>query len=285
MRVKKVLILGANFENKIGMEYGVARAFVQLGFDVITISYRKLNFQDLMRSLDDINGCDILLTIKGEKVSPLLISEFNANLKILWFQDDLYWGNNLKLLRSISWAYDIVFYFDKSLVNQIKEFHPYVYFLPLGVSLEVFQKSFKERIYDVSFPCSIIGERTDLAYILKGYNGVIGWTNDYINVLNSSKLIVNWPVTSASKGTQQRVFEAAACGCLVITKDMPDKYKVVKNVVYVKDYNELIWRIFELLNNEYKMKKIVDRLETEIVLNHTYVNRVKNMLKIIKEAL
>jgi len=283
MYSKKILLLGANFENEIGMEYGVLRSFLKKGFEVKSLSYRKypenvLNFA--LRS--SVHNSNILFVIKGERVNPNLIAELNFDLKILWFQDDLNWGFNLQLFESICWAYDLVFYFDKSWIERIKKFHDNVEFLPLAVSPEVFngKTPFDKKIYDVSFACSIVGERELISFLLKNYNGVIGPTKDYKKVLEKSKIIVNWPVTNTD-ATQQRIYEAGASFCLVITKNVKEKYKIVENIVYVKDYEDLVWNISYFLGHREQMERKAKELKKEILSKHTYDNRLDQIIKLV----
>ena len=283
MYSKKVLLLGANFENEIGMEYGVLQSFLKKGFNVRALSYRKYPKTELDFLIrNSVYDSNILFVIKGERVDPKVIAELDFDLKILWFQDDLGWGFNLQLFESICWAYDLVFYFDKWWIERIKKFHDNVEFLPLAVSPEIFSGkiSFNKKVYDVSFPCSIVGERELISFLLKNHNGVIGPTRDYKKVLEKSKIIVNWPVT-CTNATQQRVYEAGASFCLVITKNIDEKYKIIENAVYVNDYDDLLWNISYFLKHEKQMEKKAEKLRKEILSKHTYDHRIDQIIKLI----
>jgi len=283
MYSKKILLLGANLENEIGMEYGVLKSLLKKGFDVEALSYRKYSKSGLNYVLrNSIRKANILFVIKGERVDPRIVAELDFDLKILWFQDDLGWGFNLQLFESICWAYDLIFYFDKSWIERIKRFHDNIEFLPLAVSPEVFSGKvpFSKKFYDVSFPCSIVGERELISFLLKNYNGIIGPTKDYKKVLEKSKIIVNWPVTHTN-ATQQRIYEAGASFCLVITKNIDEKYKIIENAVYVNDYDDLLWDISCFLKHGKQMEKKAEKLKKEILSEHTYDHRIDRIIKLI----
>jgi len=280
---KTVLILGADFNNVAGMESGVAKAFRQLNWNVIALSYRKMFPSNLIMKVDEAyaKGIDLVLVIKGERVDPLQTFPRASVPKALWFQDDVRWNKtNWALFQVLFPYYDYVFYFDQSGIEWMQDkIRGKVYFLPLGYDPEVYRPRSKKR--DVCFLCSVIGSRLEVAYTLKyRYNALVGWVgDDYPKLLAETKIAVNWGLTFQS--TQQRVFEAAGCGCVVVTSWVDEKYRVLKTPIYVKNLEHLTKEIDELLADEEKLKEKAQQIKTESQ-NHTWKHRILSLLNQIQ---
>ena len=110
---------------------------------------------------------------------------------------------------------------------------------------------------------------------------VIG--DDMVKAINSYKIHFN---RNISDDINFRTFETLGCKTLLITNRTPGLEKLFtigKNIVVYEDENDLINKINFYLNNVEEREKMIQKGYDHVKNNHTYYNRAKQLIKIVKE--
>jgi len=82
-----------------------------------------------------------------------------------------------------------------------------------------------------------------------------------------------------------RMFEATACGSLLITQEVPyldELFEIGKEIVVYSTMRELTEKIDYYLEHDKEREKIARAGQRRTLRDHTYKNRVKDIIKIIK---
>jgi len=120
---------------------------------------------------------------------------------------------------------------------------------------------------------------------IKKYKGAI-WTDEYVKVINGSKIILNLFLDDYSKvksGVNLRTFEIPACQAFELSQYIPgleNFFEIGKDIETFKDNNELIEKIDFFLKNE-KERKIIAKSGCNKVVEFTFENQIKNILEYI----
>lgn len=107
------------------------------------------------------------------------------------------------------------------------------------------------------------------------------WNEDLIKIYNSAKIVLN--IHSHGKSDlNMRVFEATACGALLLTEErrcLGDFFDINKEILTFKDKNELKKRVEYYLVHEEKRKEIALVGQKRVYLEHTYEHRVREIIE------
>jgi spore maturation protein CgeB len=103
-----------------------------------------------------------------------------------------------------------------------------------------------------------------------------------VRVFNAAKMVLNVHVESdLPYKANMRVFEAAGCGTLLLT-DKPygleKHFDIGSEIVVYSSEDELIDAVKYYLNNDEEREKIGLRAQSKAYREHTYEERVKNLL-------
>lgn len=230
------------------------------------------------------------------------------------YQDD-YRKSNFK--NGIPW-YDFIFIFDTFYIEEIKrQGAKNVKYLPLATNPERYKKVLiteKDRSnfgYDVCFIGLPFPNRAEIFESLHKYNlGVFGdnWTKYFMlkgkktpsyyrgkatgEIVNKiylcSKIVLNIHHPHSMEGLNTRTFDIPACGAFEIVdykNNLEKHFKIDKEIVAFKDVDELKKKIDFYLKNGDLRKSISERGKQRVLSEHTWVNRVKEMIAAIQLTL
>lgn len=280
--IKKIHLVGADFDNKFGMEFFVKKSFDQLNWETICTSYRKLNKELVEMRIRNITGVDFLLCIKGERVSPESI--YLAKVPtVLWQQDSIQANQDaLNVIQARAWAYKKVYTFDPVEIPLYKQYGVKAEWLPLAADTDTHKPDTQSsKSINIGFVGSMTPSREALiSCILTKYPVQYNYTHsDYVKIVN--KTVINLNVGIINSGIQMRVFEILACGGFLLTNEIAEEGKLFKNVEHLIYYTDK--NLFELLDyyllNDRARIKIGMRGREEVLAKHTYKHRVETIIK------
>lgn len=210
--------------------------------------------------------------------------------------------------------FDLIFGSLPNLLEKIKSFGCSTQYLPLG-----FEKMLLNRLPSVErdINCSFIGglakgehaHRTKMLntvgskikldffgygnkYLkpnlpLLKYHGEIGGIDMYTKLLQSKITLNSHSEISKNYANNMRLFEATGCGALLITdwkENLQNFFKIDKEIVTYKTFDELIKKIKYYSKNDNVREKIAKAGQKKTLTKHTYFNRVEIINKhIIKQ--
>ncbi len=108
-----------------------------------------------------------------------------------------------------------------------------------------------------------------------------------LDIYTNSKIVIdiNWDVMPA-EGLSNRPFEVTGCGAMFMTdyvrEDIKRAYVEGKEVVLFRDENELRQKVIYYLEHEKERKEIMKAGYVKTVAQHTYIERVKQLLDTIE---
>lgn len=143
-----------------------------------------------------------------------------------------------------------------------------------------------EKTHDVGFCGNYLNRKDwvdiiDTKFKVKRDIFVIG--EDMVKAVNSYKIHFN---RNISDDINFRTFETLGCNTLLFTNYTPDLEKLFdteKDMVLYKDGNDLLEKLTYYLNNPVEKNKISNSGFETVTSKHTFVNRAKELIKIIKE--
>ncbi len=122
--------------------------------------------------------------------------------------------------------------------------------------------------------------------ILKNFHGSC-WGHQMYQLLHNSKITMTKHITSvaSSFANNMTLFEATGCGTLLITDERSNLSEIFvpgKEVVTYTNGTDLAEKINFYLSNETKRAKIAARGQLRTLKEHTYDQRMRELLKILK---
>lgn len=339
---KKVLIIGPDF---YGYNKSISNAFLRLGYEVKTVNFSetypnnlKNKFRCSLLSKFGINhfiqeynknlndeilkiykkfNPEIVIIIKGHKISKETLIKMDNSIKILWMMDSIFNVNHTYKLLNF---YDHLFMFEYTDVINLEKNKIKSYFLPLAVDKNVYYplNSDEENI-DILFVGALYKNRikvleevincfSDLN--IKIYGQFLNWKypdryikyffkeykNYFLNKnispqkLNSlyskSKISLNIHHKQTKYGCNQRFFEILGSRGFQIVdynKYLSDFFVPGKHFVTYKNINSLLYSIDKYLDMPNKRKKISNNGYNIAINNHTFLDRAKKIIEVIKE--
>jgi spore maturation protein CgeB len=146
----------------------------------------------------------------------------------------------------------------------------------------------REQLYPIGFVGRFdnkwLAKRQEmLDFVEDKYGKMCHFVTDYNTVYQTmSKCIIMLNMTYADD-LNYRVFEALACGNILISNPVPDMYKINgldEKIVMYKTLAGLHEKIYDLLDENYYIEK-VEHNKYWIETYHTLSNRIKSMLDMI----
>jgi len=163
--------------------------------------------------------------------------------------------------------------------------------LPLACDPEIHRTHDVEKQFDVSFVGNEFpGPRSDLLRLIqrKFLKTFIGqrYMDKMARTYSASRVVFN---RSVKNDINMRVFEALACGSLLITNDLADngQAELFKSGVHLETYrdaDELIDKIKYYLGHDEARERIAAAGRAEVVAKHTYRQRMETILQRCREA-
>jgi len=188
--------------------------------------------------------------------------------------------------------YDIVFLAQREYVARFKEAgFQFVYWLPLGCDPEIHKKRNVEKICDIGFVGSLNQQRRiELLNALKmrfNLHYERCFLERMAEVYSKSRIVFN---NAVNNDLNMRVFEVLCSGSLLLTDDargsgLTGLFQDRKHLVIYHNRNELIRLTEYYLENHDERERIAAAGREEVLRKHTYGQRVKQMMEIIKPLL
>jgi glycosyltransferase involved in cell wall biosynthesis len=225
---------------------------------------------------------DLLIHVDGAG-TPIIKNVEKVPRSVLWALDT---HIKLKYLLKIAPFYDYVFCAQKRDVEVFKEVNSNSYWLPYAADPTIYKPYDVDIIYDVAFVGNLIPGLHDeriklLNRIKRSFNTAIFqnvWLDEAVKIYSSSKLVFN---RSINGDLNMRVFEAIACGRLLITDAANGILDIFEDKNHLVIYNDsdLEELIKYYLEYEEERNKIANAGMEEIRKKHTYDVRLKEMLR------
>lgn len=204
--------------------------------------------------------------------------------------------NRETLRRAVESRADFLFYSQKSCEKWFKD-RKNAYYLPSGADTEIFKIYPEEkRSIDVGFAGKDYGMpiRNEFIKKIKEHKEEFSFENPvddneplYFEKMarfyNRCKIVVN---DSQQNEITMRMFEATACGCLLITREVPyleEIFEFNDEIIVYKTFDEMIEKIKYYLEHEDKRKEIAEKGRQKTVAKHSYYDRAKFVLEKIEK--
>lgn len=122
--------------------------------------------------------------------------------------------------------------------------------------------------------------------LAKCYKGR-AWGKDMYRILQSSKITINKHIEiSGAYANNLRLFEATGVGCLLVTdwkENLGEMFEPDKEVVSYRTNEECLELVKYFLENEEERAKIAKAGQERTLREHTYYNRVKELVDIVRK--
>ena len=162
-------------------------------------------------------------------------------------------------------------------------------YLPCAIDDSIFNKQNLDREIDIGF----VGKeafssrikfikylKDEYTYKFLKQEGI--FFNGMAKFYNRCKIVPN---QCPADDINMRMFEATACGALLITQKVPyldELFEADKEIIIYSTMRELIDKIDYYLEHDKEREKIARAGQRRTLRDHTYKNRVKDIIKIIK---
>ncbi|MFA5927125.1 MAG: glycosyltransferase [Patescibacteria group bacterium] len=125
-----------------------------------------------------------------------------------------------------------------------------------------------------------------LSPISRHYHGS-AWGLAMYSILAQSKIVINRHIgTSENYANNMRLYESTGMGALLITdskKNLSDLFGIGKEVVEYKSTDDLVKKIRYYLKNNEEREVIAKAGQKRTIIEHTYLNRTKQLLQILEK--
>ena len=158
--------------------------------------------------------------------------------------------------------------------------------LPLACDPEVHRRHDVAKKFDVCFVGNLLaGERTDLVRLIERRfpKTFVGrqYFDDMAGTYSASRIVFN---RSVANDINMRVFEALACGSLLITNDLDEngQSELIKDGVHLATYggaDELVDKIRYYLARDEIRSRIAEAGQREVYTQHTYRHRMQTLVE------
>lgn len=260
------------------------RAFLNIGIDTTIWGLNYENFSIPFSEI--IKDKDIILSIENYDTGWFPdISSYKDKLKIFWSVD-----SHCALLSHLKTVVNNKFNIVLNSIESHQQFfqnHCKTYYFPNAYPHDlIYPKDNISKIYDIGFCGSLISDRSDWLKYIENYFSlkkdifVIG--DEMVNSINSYKINFN---KTLADDINYRVFETMGCKTALISNKPPGIDKLFednKHIIYYNNKEELIEKIKYYLSNEEKIKNIAINGYNEVINKHTYFQRAKLLLEILK---
>lgn len=131
------------------------------------------------------------------------------------------------------------------------------------------------------------GKRADFPDTLNSKIQGSVWGREMLNVLGSSKIVINKHVDAQPFAHNLRLYEATGCGAMLLTDALPgieDIFEVGKEVVTYDSKEDCLEKIDYYLDNEDERLRIASNGQQATLTRHTVSNRVDELFEIISRS-
>lgn len=253
-------------------------AFIENGWEADVWGKRFANFENP----PNFNSYDYLLNLENYEMDWLPdFTKITNPVKMQWIID--LHCQRPEVYGRITKNMDIVLHSTKSLIKNYSKIYPnqkHIWF-PNGFDNRFFKNRVNKKTDNIIFIGNLCN-RGKLLEIMKTHFGmklyVMKTGEEMLDLLSKTKINFNM---SISVDVNYRNFETMGSGICLLTNYLPELeelgFKDGENCYMYKNMNEISIKIEEALKNE-NWKKIANKGE-EFSKNHTYVERVKELIK------
>ncbi len=189
--------------------------------------------------------------------------------------------------------FDFVFVAQRDGAERLREEGlPFVQWLPLACNPEIHKKHEIDRRFDICFVGTMIpGPRTELVELLRRrfQKMFVGqrYGEEMARVYSASCTIFN---RSVGNDINMRVFEALACGSLLVTNDLAENgqeelFRDGEHLAVYRDPQHLLDRVAWYLDHEEARETIAANGRTAVLQKHTYRHRMEKVLRDVEREL
>lgn len=275
---------------------------------ILTISGKQnLGYESLNRRLIEVASSwrpNIFLAFKAETLSRETLNKIKkiGAKTINWFPDGLW---KLDLMLKLVSDYDIFFHFD-SLASEVlqKKGYKNVRYLPYAADMVPSDKPLQCQIkkYPVSFIGNYYPEREEYftkianegfylwgekfwktTSLVSNYQGICQYSK-VKDILSETRICANLHYQTKSNGANLRVYEATAAGACLLTdykKDLEKMYDFGKEIVAYNGIKDFTKKLDFLIGKDELTRKIGQNGYKRTKNEHTYVHRIKDLLKFV----
>ncbi len=261
---------------------------------------------------------DIMICLAQAPLTPKVLEEVRKRgiITVMWFVEDCY---RFQTWKHLAPYFDYWFVIQKEAVRMIEAAGaPRVIYLPLACDPNIHRplllspKEKEKYGSDISFLGAGYNNRTNMFATLVNRDFKIWGTEwptgmpfsklvqdagrrlepeEYIKVFNASKINLNLHSSAERDGVEPngdfvnpRTFELAACGAFQLADErtlMPELFQIGKEMAVFHDRQEMIEQIDYYLARPQERMEIVQASRKRVLAEHTYGQRVKDMLEYI----
>lgn len=189
--------------------------------------------------------------------------------------------------------FDVVFAAQRDGARQLREQGvPSALWLPLACDEAIHCRYDEDKRWDFCFVGNLFpGSRADLVRLLQQYfsNGFVGqaYFDEMARIYSASRIVFN---RSIKNDINMRVFEALACGSLLLTNDLADngQAELFRDGVHLATYRdgeELLDKLRFYLTREAIRERMAAAGRAEVLAKHTYAHRMQHILSAAGQAL
>ena len=249
---------------------------------------------------------DLILVIKGEIISPEALRELKTlgYPLALWFPDDPRYTNSY--VKHVINLYDNVYVVSKETIKLYAQLGAKrVHYLPMACDPLVHNRIKPDELkkglptHNVCFIGTFSRHRAEIIKSLSKFQvnvwGSFWWLNprirnkhppvygpEMVKVYNASKIVLNiHDPTDYGIKTNMRLFEATGSGAFVLSdgeKGLKDLFEPKKEEVCYENSKDIVELVDYFLANPSERSKIATLAYNRAHTEHTYVNRVQNLL-------
>lgn len=240
---------------------------------------------------------DLIFVVHGRKFSQRWGTRFKKYNTAVWLLDEPYEVDDTSRFSS---NFDTVFVNDPSTIHR----HHNACYLPVGFDPQVYRPEKKIKKYNVGFIGGYnsvrqkflenLSKRGLLTYVIGGpWKGELQRVCLYQNIpaiqtaeyYQQTKIIINvfrevhhynrQKIPSFS--LNPRIYEALACGALVISEERPELKKIFPELPFFNNNEDLTDHVENYLSNGRQYQNILSKCSDRLI-NHTYKERLKLVL-------
>lgn len=283
----RILFINGNYKNS-----AIFRSLSKKQ-DITVETFSQKNLDSFKKSISkkrQNKNFDVVFFNESQPLSiPKNLEKVNA-LKVAYFVDSH--------LHFYTWHKQFAKFFDVILCAQAKYIQKYrrlglknVYWLPLFFDPQVDNDLKFKRESDIGFVGTLNPihnpQRSLLLWLLsKKFKLKIGqntYGKDRAVIYSNSKIVINQSIYSCQNF---RVYEAMACGAMLLTDKQDGLEKLFKNkkqLIIYRNFTDAIHLANLYINDNKKRAKIAETGHKEVLKNHSSKNRASTIIQIINK--
>jgi spore maturation protein CgeB len=114
----------------------------------------------------------------------------------------------------------------------------------------------------------------------------INYYTDLPMIFNGTDVNINATSFQMNSAVNQRVFDAASCGALLLTDHQPDMdtlFDLPREAVCYEEATQAQDQVAYYLKNEKDRRRIAERARRRVLAEHTYVHRLQRMISLMRD--